>query len=191
MASDSFSGFRRGISHFFTATKKKKEKKNTTERVEGRTNEQYGLGSVPSAGKGVLWRFCAAFRTFVDYRGRVFCAKLLQKLLGMPTHFWLFFLIASFCWPSVPWTPLSTALSGYLCQLTLSSLGPSSPRPLPVSREISSSSPLFGFRAKTDKEIVCLAHTPTQCHILCRGIQSVYSKPHRQGVVAVQMKTLH
>ena len=49
--------------------------------------------------------------------------------------------------------PLSTAL--------LSFLGPSSPRPLPVSREISSSSPLFGFPAKTDKETVCPAPTPT------------------------------
>ena len=43
----------------------------------------------------------------------------------------------------------------------LSSLGPFSPRPLPVWREISSSSPLFGFRAKTDIEIVWqLTHTP-------------------------------
>ena len=42
----------------------------------------------------------------------------------------------------------------------LSSLGPSFPSPLPVSPEISSSSPFFGFRAKTDKEFVCLAHHP-------------------------------
>ena len=48
MASNSSSGFRRGITHFFTATK------NTTEGVEGRTNEQYGLGSAPSARKGFL-----------------------------------------------------------------------------------------------------------------------------------------
>ena len=41
------------------------------------------------------------------------------------------------------WVPLSTA--------PLSFLGPSSPRPLKVSREISSSSPLFGFRAKKTK----------------------------------------
>ena len=156
MASDSSSGFHRGISHFFTATK------NTTKRVEGRTNEQYGLGSVPSARKGVLWRFCAAFRAFVDYRGRVFCAKLLQKLLGMPTHFWQSSRTATFCWTSVPWTPLSAA-SLRLPSSThlLSFLGPSSPRPLLVSRKISSSSPLFWFCAKSDKEIFCLAHTPT------------------------------
>ena len=73
MASDSSSGFHQGISHFFMATK------NTTERVERRTNEQYGLGSTPSTRRGVLWWFCAAFCAFVDYRGHVFCAKLLQK----------------------------------------------------------------------------------------------------------------
>ena len=52
-------------------------------------------------------------------------------------------------------SPLSTAsLRLPLSTDPLSSLGPSFPRPLPVSWEISSSSPLFGFRAKTDKEIV-------------------------------------
>ena len=48
MASDSSSGFCLGISHFFMVTK------NTTERVEGRANKKYGLGSVPSAKKVVL-----------------------------------------------------------------------------------------------------------------------------------------
>ena len=48
MASDSSSGFHQGISHLMTATQ------NTTERVEGRTNEQYRLGSAPRARKGVL-----------------------------------------------------------------------------------------------------------------------------------------
>ena len=28
-----------------------------------------------------MWRFCPAFRAFVDYRGRVFCAKLLQATI--------------------------------------------------------------------------------------------------------------
>ena len=46
LASDSSSGFRRGTSYFFTATK------NTTERVgeEEQTNK-HGLGSTPSARK--------------------------------------------------------------------------------------------------------------------------------------------
>ena len=46
MASDSSCGFRRDISHFFTATK------NASERVG--ENEQYKLGSAPSAKKAVL-----------------------------------------------------------------------------------------------------------------------------------------
>ena len=81
MASDSSNVFCRGISHFFTATK------NTTERVEGRTNEQCGLGSASSARKGVLCDdFVQLFVHFVDYRRRVFFPKFLQKPLGMPTH---------------------------------------------------------------------------------------------------------
>ena len=61
-------------------------------------------------------------RAFVDYRGRVFCAKLLQKPQGMLTHLWLSSLTASFRWPSFPLdcyltptvllcSPLSTALT--------------------------------------------------------------------------------
>ena len=62
------------------------------------------------------------------------------------------------------WTAISTRLfsSVLLCQLlSLSSLGPSSPPPLPVSREISPSGPLCGFHAKADKEILWPAHTHT------------------------------
>ena len=45
----------------------------------------------------------------------------------------------------------------------VSSLVPSSPRPRPVSWEISSSSPLFGFRAKTKRSSDRPTHThPTQ-----------------------------
>ena len=58
MANDSSSGFHRGISHFFTPTKK------ANERVEGRTNEQYGLGSVPSTRKG----FCDTLHSPCIYR---------------------------------------------------------------------------------------------------------------------------
>ena len=42
----------------------------------------------------------------------------------------------------------------------LASLGPGFPPLLPVLPEISSSSPLFWFRTKKDKENVCLAHHP-------------------------------
>ena len=85
LASDSFREFHRGISHFFTVTK------NTTERVGEEQTNKHGLGSVPSARKGVLWRFCAAFRAFVDYRGRVFCAKLLQKTTRNANSFFTVF----------------------------------------------------------------------------------------------------
>ena len=79
MASDSSSGFRQGILHFFTGTK------NATERVEGRTKEQYGLGSVPSTRKGSLCDdFVQLFVHLVDYRGLVFFVKRLQKPLEMP-----------------------------------------------------------------------------------------------------------
>ena len=66
----------------------------------------------------------------VDYHRRVFCAKLLQKLQGMPTHLWLSFLTASLYWPPFPWSAISRRLvsstlrcrlylSVFLCQLTL------------------------------------------------------------------------
>ena len=57
------------------------------------------------------------------------------------------------------WTAISSLLSSALPWLSLSSLWPSFLPPLPVSREISLSSPLCGFRAKTDKEILWLAPT--------------------------------
>ena len=63
--------------------------------------------------------------------------------------------------------PLSTtSLRLPLSTDPLSSLGPSSPCPLLVSQEISPFGPLCGFCAKTDKEIICLLHTPdsvSQC----------------------------
>ena len=60
----------------------------------------------------------------------LFCVKLLQKPLGMPTHLWLSSLTAFFCWLSLPWTAISRWLSSsalhcrlhlsvFLCQLTL------------------------------------------------------------------------
>ena len=74
---------------------------------------------------------------------------------------------ATFCWlcpssldcflmPTVLCSFLLTVLSCWL------SLGPSFPRFLPVSSEISRADPLRGFRAKTDKGILWLAPTPTE-----------------------------
>ena len=108
---------------------------------------------------------CSYFVHFVDYRGRVFYAKFSIKAtrnanssLSVFPH--CLFLLTVL---SLDWSVLLSVVD-YLSLFSfdnwpLSSLAPFSPRPLPVSRETSSSSPLFGFRAKTDKEIVCLAHT--------------------------------
>ena len=75
------------------------------------------------------------------------------KPVGMITHLWLSSLTASFCWPTFPWTailcrPSSSAL---LYQMTLSSLGPSFPPALPISREISSLVLRVGFAPKQTK----------------------------------------
>ena len=164
MASDSSSGFWQGYHTFLYGHIK---------WVGGRkrTNEQTRTWVSSKRKKGSFVTLCI-LRTSVDYRCYIFCAKLLQKLLGMPTYLWLSSLTASFWWPSFCWTAISRRLvssafrcrlplSVFLCQLTVSSLVPSSPCPLPVSREISSSSSLFGFRAKTDEEIVWPARTHT------------------------------
>ena len=146
MASESSGGFHMVFTFLYG------HKKYNREGGRRRTNEQ--------TRKGVLWRFWAAFRAFVDYRGRVFCAKLLQKttrnansFLTVFSHCLLLLTVRSL--DSVVncsiWVPLSTGPC-LLWDLP--------PPPLPVSWEISSSSPLFGFRAKTDKEIICLAHHP-------------------------------
>ena len=53
-------------------------------------------------------------------------------------------------------------LHSFVNSLSLSSLGPSFPPPLSVSLGISPSGPLFGFHAKTDKEILWPAPTETE-----------------------------
>ena len=80
-------------------------------RDSGRKNEQTNnmdLCQLQAQEREFCDDFVQLFVHFVDYRGRAFCAQLLQKLLRMPAHFWLSSLIASLCWPSVPWTPSST-----------------------------------------------------------------------------------
>ena len=66
--------------------------------------------------------------------------------------------------------------------LSLSSLGPSFPPLLPVSRQISPSSSLCGFHAKTDKDILgantnrneCHLLCHTECYLLCHSYKAVY-----------------
>ena len=85
MARDSSSGFRQGHHTILDG-----HKKYNRGSGRNRTNEQYGLRSAPSARRVVMWHFFVQlFEHFVDYRGRIFFAKLLQKPQGMPTHLWL------------------------------------------------------------------------------------------------------
>ena len=82
MASDSSSGFRQGYHTFLYG------QTNTTERMEEKEQtNKHGLGSALSAKKGKVYVTLFIFRAFVDYRGRVFFAKLLQKPLTMLTSF--------------------------------------------------------------------------------------------------------
>ena len=118
MARDSSSGFRQGHHTFLYG-----HKKYNWGSGRKRTNEQYGLRSAPSARRVVLWHFFVQlFVHFVDYRGRIFFVKLLQKPLGMPTHLWP----SSSLPPSADRCRLPLCVSlrqltlfGLLCQLTL------------------------------------------------------------------------
>ena len=171
LASESSSGFCRGISHYFTATR------NTTEGVgekEQTINELYGLGSTQSARRVVLWLFirCAS----VDYRWRIVFAKYLQgykkcqliltglrSLLtvvdsGLWTHL--------VCLPYCLWT-LSHPTSLFCCSLSTAPLRHPSPTPLsgflfptpfsgvplPTSGLVEDLElrPLFGFAPKQTK----------------------------------------
>ena len=65
----------RGITHFITDTQ------SSTERVrEKEQTNKHGLGQLQAQERwGLYDTFRAAFRAFVDYRRRVFCAKFLQS----------------------------------------------------------------------------------------------------------------
>ena len=144
--------------------------RNTTER-EGEKEQTNNMDwcQLQTQEREFVWGFCADFRAFVDYRGRVFGAKLLQSYKKCQLIF--------NCLPSLPpsadrpslgllshanWSLLLSVVDclppSFFINWLLSFLGTSFPPPLPVSPEISTLSPLFEFRAKTDKEIICLAH---------------------------------
>ena len=59
----------RRISHFFTNTQ---NTTYTTERVEEKRTNKYGLGLAPSAKRRSLWHFSVAFCASVNYREHVF-----------------------------------------------------------------------------------------------------------------------
>ena len=118
-------------------------------REGGRKNKRTNtdLGQLQAQERGILCdTFCAVPRSFVDYHGRVFCAKLPKKPLAMLTSVDCVLLL------------LLTAISNRLvslalrCQMpSLSSLGPSFSPPLPVSREISPSVFCVDFAPKQTK----------------------------------------
>ena len=155
MASDSSSGFRQ-VYHTFLYG----HIKYNGEGGRKRTNEQTRTWVHSKRKKGCFVTLCI-FHASVDYRRRVFCAKLRQKPRGMPTHLWLSSLTISFCWPSFPRTAISRRLvssalrcrlplSVFLCQLTLSLLWY-----LPLFVHFQSCG---GFRA----EAPCLGFAPKQ-----------------------------
>ena len=168
MASDSSSGFRRDITHFITATQ------NTTKSVEGRTNELYGLGSVPSTRKGSLCDdFVQLFVHLQTIMGVYFVRDFYKatrnsnlSLTVIPRCLLLLTVLPPDCYlnPTVLLcSPLSTALS----------LGSFVNWPFLFSRTFLFSStsglaedlvfsPLCGFRAKAEKEILWPAHIHTQ-----------------------------
>ena len=110
--------------------------RETSTKPLGMLTYLIALVNPASVGQQVL---AAAFLTSVDW------SPLCPGLISWPTR-------------SVNWSLL---LSSADCVL-LASLGPSFPRPLPVSWEISRTGPLCGFRAKTDKGILWPASTHTE-----------------------------
>ena len=117
MASDSSSSFWQGYHTFLYD-----HIKYSREGGRKRTNEQTRTWAISKRKKGSFVTLYI-LRASVDYRGCVFCAKLLQKPLGMPTHLWLSSLTASFSWPSFPWSAISRLASSALrCRLPLSVL---------------------------------------------------------------------
>ena len=126
-------------------------KHNWEGRIKEQTNK-HGLGSAPSARGGSLWHFYAALRVFAGYRGRLL-GRNYHKASGNADSS-LDCPVRSLLLPSAD----CSLHPSFVNWLSLSSLGPSFPPPLPVS----CSGPLCGFRAKTDKEILWVAPTQTE-----------------------------
>ena len=113
-----------------------------------------------------MWHFCAALREFAGYLQACNLREISTKPLGMLTHLLTVQLPSSPCLLLLTvsfFGQLSQAdcplLSSFVNSLSLSSLRPSFPRPLPVSWEILYSGSLCGFNAKADKVIPWPAHT--------------------------------
>ena len=127
---------------------------------EKEQTNKHGLGSAPSARKGVCDTLhspsiCRLSRACILRETSTKATKIANSSLTVFPHCLLLLTVLPLdCYlkPTVLLCfPLLTASLCLPLSTDLSFLGPSFPRPLPVSRE---SSPLCGFRAKADKEIL-------------------------------------
>ena len=178
-----FSSLARGISHFFTNTQ------NAQLRVwKKKKNKQSRAWVSSECKKGEVGDTFVQFSMHLQAIASVLSCETSTKSLGMLTHLLMLVnpasvgqqVLAVTFLTSVDWSPLCLTLISWLlspadCLLLFSllppsagslflftTLGPSFPYPLPVLWEISHTSPLCGFHAKTDKGILWLAPTPTE-----------------------------
>ena len=138
---------------------------------EKEQTNKHGLGSAPSARKGVCDTLhspciCRLSRACIWCETSTKTTRNAHSSLTVFPHCILLLTILPLdCYlkPTVLLcSPMSTdSLCLPLSTDPLSSLGPSFPRPLPVSREVSPLGPLCGFRVKANKEILWPAHTHT------------------------------
>ena len=165
MACDSSSGFREGYHTFLYG-----HIKYNRQSGRKRTNEQTRTWVSSKCKKGsFLCSFsciCRLSRACIFRETSTKATRNANSSLTAFPHGLLLLAVLPLDWYLTPTglfcSPLSTAPVRFPSSTgLLSFLGPSSPRPLPVSREISSSSPLFWLRTKSDKEIVWPAHTST------------------------------
>ena len=168
MTSDSSGGFRQGYHTFLYGNIK-------YNREGGRKNKRTNtdLGQLQEQER----EFCDTLHSPCIYRLSPAC--ILRETSAKATrnaNSSLSSLTASFCWLSLPWTAISRRLVSFalrsrvpltvplLSTAPLSSLGPSFPLSLPVSREVSLSVLCVGFAPKQTKRFSDRrAHThPTQ-----------------------------
>ena len=146
----------------------------------GRKEKKHGLGLAPNARKGEVCDTFMLLSVHLQAIASVYSSEIPTKSPGMLTH------LLTLAIPACGSTHLSSRLlspadclvltTSLFCLLLCSALGPSFPRPLPVSCEISCASPLCVFRAKTDKRILWLAPTPTHTETNATHRVTLYDK---------------
>ena len=149
---------------------------------EKEQTNKHGLGSAPSARKGVCDNLhplciCRLSRACILRETSIKATRNANSYLTVFPHCLLLLTVLPLDCYLKPTVLLCSPLStGSLCLPLstdpLSSMGPSFPRPHPLSQEVSPLGPLCGFRAKADKEILWPAHTPntTNDHIVSHTV---------------------